>query len=67
MIEQLDRLGLYLNQPEPAILCIQCKFALKADGDRVSRHLVLHTKINFSRVDLFCPTSQGVELIYAGG
>ncbi|KAH7143379.1 hypothetical protein DER46DRAFT_630878 [Fusarium sp. MPI-SDFR-AT-0072] len=39
MIEQLDRLGLYLNQPEPAILCIQCKFALKADGDRVSRHL----------------------------
>ncbi|KAJ3454045.1 hypothetical protein MRS44_018677 [Fusarium solani] len=35
----LDRLGLYLNQPEPAILCIQCKFALKADGDRVSRHL----------------------------
>jgi hypothetical protein len=39
MIEQLDRLGLCLNQPEPAILCIQCKFALKADGDRVSRHL----------------------------
>ncbi|KAG8664460.1 hypothetical protein FPOAC2_13431 [Fusarium poae] len=39
MMEQLDRFGLYLNQPEPAILCIQCKFALKADGDRVSRHL----------------------------
>ncbi|GKU09814.1 unnamed protein product, partial [Fusarium langsethiae] len=38
-MEQLDRFGLYLNQPEPAILCIQCKFALKADGDRVSRHL----------------------------
>jgi hypothetical protein len=30
-------------------------------------YLLLHTKINFSRVDLFCPTSQGVELIYAGG
>ncbi|KAJ0132428.1 Uncharacterized protein HZ326_24490 [Fusarium oxysporum f. sp. albedinis] len=39
MIEQLESLGLYLNQPEPAIICIQCKFALKVDGDRVSRHL----------------------------
>ncbi|KAJ4013676.1 hypothetical protein NW761_015084 [Fusarium oxysporum] len=39
MIEQLENFGLYLNQPEPAIICIQCKFALKADGDRVSRHL----------------------------
>ncbi|RYC79215.1 hypothetical protein BFJ63_vAg17907 [Fusarium oxysporum f. sp. narcissi] len=39
MLEQLNSLGLYLNQPEPAILCIHCKFALKADGDRVSRHL----------------------------
>lgn len=32
-------LGLYCNVPEPAILCIKCGFALKADGDRVSRHL----------------------------
>jgi hypothetical protein len=39
MIEQLENLGLYLNQPEPAIICIQCKFALKADGDCISRHL----------------------------
>ncbi|KAH7228377.1 hypothetical protein B0J15DRAFT_411279 [Fusarium solani] len=39
MIEQLDRLGLHLNQPERAILCIQCKFALKADGGRIARHL----------------------------
>ncbi|KAG5788003.1 hypothetical protein H9Q69_012933 [Fusarium xylarioides] len=39
MLEQLNSLGLYLNQPEPAMLCIHCKFALKADGDRVSRHL----------------------------
>ncbi|KAI8401260.1 hypothetical protein FOFC_18129 [Fusarium oxysporum] len=38
-MEQLESLGLYLSQPEPAIICIQCKFALKPDGDCTSRHL----------------------------
>ena len=38
-MEQLESLGLYLNQPEPAIICIQYKFALKPDGDCISRHL----------------------------
>lgn len=32
-------LGLYFNQPEFAIICIECGFALKADKGRVSRHL----------------------------
>ncbi|KAH7111674.1 hypothetical protein B0J13DRAFT_461819, partial [Dactylonectria estremocensis] len=36
---RLDELGLYLNLPEPAIICTACGFALKADSDRVSRHL----------------------------
>ncbi len=35
----LAGLGLYFNQPELAIICIQCGYAIKPDGDRVSRHL----------------------------
>ena len=38
-LEQLSSLGLHFNQPEPAIICKPCGFALKADQDRVSRHL----------------------------
>lgn len=37
--ERLLALGLYYNEPELAILCTRCGFALKRDGDRVSRHL----------------------------
>ncbi|KID82474.1 hypothetical protein MGU_10223 [Metarhizium guizhouense ARSEF 977] len=37
--QRIASLGLYLNQPESAVICIECGFALKADGDRVSRHL----------------------------
>lgn len=37
--ERLLALGLYYNEPEPAILCTRCGFALKTDADRVSRHL----------------------------
>ena len=36
---RIASLGLCLNEPEPAILCTECGFALKADSDRVSRHL----------------------------
>jgi hypothetical protein len=39
LMEQLENLGLYLNRPEPAIICVQCKFAIKPDGDCISRHL----------------------------
>ncbi|PON20041.1 hypothetical protein TGAM01_v211085 [Trichoderma gamsii] len=37
--EKLRSFGLYYNQPEPAIICISCGFALKTNTDRVSRHL----------------------------
>ncbi|KJZ70995.1 hypothetical protein HIM_09606 [Hirsutella minnesotensis 3608] len=37
--ERLLALGLYYNEPEPAVLCIRCGFALKTGTDRVSRHL----------------------------
>ncbi|PWI64591.1 hypothetical protein PCL_09521 [Purpureocillium lilacinum] len=37
--ERLLALGLYYNEPEPAVLCLRCGFALKTGGDRVSRHL----------------------------
>lgn len=37
--QRIASLGLYLNEPELAILCVECGFALKADSDRVSRHL----------------------------
>ncbi|KJZ70965.1 hypothetical protein HIM_09669 [Hirsutella minnesotensis 3608] len=32
-IEKMLALGLYYNEPEPAILCIRCGFALKTDTD----------------------------------
>lgn len=35
----LESLGLYLNKPEPAIICQQCKYALKPSGDCISKHL----------------------------
>ncbi|SCV61253.1 uncharacterized protein FFFS_15822 [Fusarium fujikuroi] len=38
-LAKLDRLGLHLNSPEPAIICKQCAYAITADRDRVSRHL----------------------------
>ncbi|KAH6972614.1 hypothetical protein EDB80DRAFT_628014 [Ilyonectria destructans] len=38
-LDRLQQLSLHLNHPEPAIICIPCGFALKADGERVSRHL----------------------------
>jgi hypothetical protein len=37
--ERLEELGLHLNSPEAAVLCVHCKFALKPTGDRVTRHL----------------------------
>lgn len=37
--EKLHSFGLYYNQPEPAVICISCGFALKTNTDRVSRHL----------------------------
>lgn len=38
-LRYLQSLGLFFNEPEPAIICTRCVFALKADSDRVSRHL----------------------------
>lgn len=37
-LDRLQKLGLHLNHPEPAVICITCGFALRADGERVSRH-----------------------------
>ncbi len=39
VIEKLRALGLHYNEPERAVLCSRCGFALKADADRVSRNL----------------------------
>jgi hypothetical protein len=36
---KLDKLGLVLNRPEPALICRRCKYALQPSGVRVSRHL----------------------------
>lgn len=36
---KLEKLGLVLNHPEPALICSQCKYALQLSGVRVSRHL----------------------------
>lgn len=38
-LAKLDRLGLYSNLPEPAIICKECGFAITADKGRVSRYL----------------------------
>ncbi|KAH6975859.1 hypothetical protein EDB80DRAFT_757642 [Ilyonectria destructans] len=38
-LAKLDRLGLYFNSPEPAIICKECGYAITAGKDRVSRHL----------------------------
>ncbi|KAF4981747.1 hypothetical protein FDECE_17640 [Fusarium decemcellulare] len=35
----LEKLGLYFNEPEHAILCTRCGFAINPQSDRVSRHL----------------------------
>ncbi|KAI8660044.1 hypothetical protein NCS56_01223000 [Fusarium sp. Ph1] len=35
----LEKLGLHFNEPEHAILCTRCGFALNPQSDRVSRHL----------------------------
>lgn len=42
--QQLEPLSLYVNSPEPAILCRICKYALKPNGksNTVTRHLSKH-------------------------
>lgn len=37
--QKLKPVGLLLNQPELAILCTRCGFALTPTPDRVARHL----------------------------
>jgi hypothetical protein len=39
LARKLHGLGLVLNRPEPAIICIRCKFALQPSGASVSRHI----------------------------
>lgn len=36
---KLESFGLLLNNPEPAIICYQCRYALKPNGNAVSEHL----------------------------
>lgn len=36
---KLQRLGLILNRPEPALTCQQCKYAFQPIGKKVSTHL----------------------------
>jgi hypothetical protein len=35
----LEALGLQSNQPEQALICTRCKYALKPSGETVSKHL----------------------------
>ncbi|KAK6218095.1 hypothetical protein QIS74_02559 [Colletotrichum tabaci] len=37
--QRLEALQLYLNEPEPVLICRPCGYALKPFGERVSRHL----------------------------
>ena len=39
LTRKLHGLGLVLNRPKPAIICIRCKFALQPSGASVSRHI----------------------------
>jgi len=39
VVRKLEKLGLILNHPEPALICSRCKYALQSRGVRVSRHL----------------------------
>lgn len=32
-------LGLYINRPEPAIICTSCQYALSQSGEAVTKHL----------------------------
>jgi hypothetical protein len=36
---RLEALGLHFNQPERALICARCKYALKPSGETVSKHL----------------------------
>jgi hypothetical protein len=36
---RLEALGLHFNQPEQALICTRCKYALKPSGETVSKHL----------------------------
>jgi hypothetical protein len=36
---RLEALGLHYNQPEQALICTCCKYALKPSGETVSKHL----------------------------
>ena len=57
---RLGRLGLYLNRPERAVICIACKYALKPSGVRVSKHLGEKHRISTrARVGL-CPLIQSL-------
>jgi hypothetical protein len=39
LVQKLQKLGLTLNHPEPALICNECKYALQPSGIRVSKHL----------------------------
>lgn len=38
-VTDLAALGLHLNRPEPALICLQCRYALQTSGDAVTKHL----------------------------
>lgn len=63
MIEQLENLGLYLNQPEPAIICIQCKFALKPNGT-ISRGTLESGMASPSRLVLLVSQYRSIEVTF---
>ena len=37
--QRLASLGLYLNRPEPTLICQLCKYSLQPSGEGVSKHL----------------------------
>jgi len=38
-LARLASLGLHRNEPEPVIICCNCKYAVRSNGSRVSTHL----------------------------
>jgi len=37
--QRLNALGLYLNAPEPAVICCHCEFVLKASVNSIAKHV----------------------------
>lgn len=57
--QRLGALGLYLNAPEPTIICCRCRFALKASVNSIVKHVAEKHHVSKSACNelkkLLCP------------